>query len=118
MKKYLLLLQLFLLPSCQGDSPCKISVENFGKYLIVKVQNISDKTVTLAAQGHSISFAVKKKMGSWTYDMNNMTKRSGHVKLIAGEEKTIRKFISKYDKQLKYKLELICNGDKVETEEF
>lgn len=118
MKKLFIVILPLLLSSCLGSSPCQVSVQHFGKYLIVKVKNTSKKTVKLAAQRGKISLAVKKKMGSWSYDLNNLTRNTGTVNLVPEEELVTRKFISKYDKKYKYKLELVCNGKKVETNEF
>ncbi|MBT7609941.1 MAG: hypothetical protein HN576_09300 [Bacteriovoracaceae bacterium] len=103
---------------CSGNSPCDFQVESFRKYLIITITNTSPKNAFVSAQGQSVAIAVKKKMGSWTYDLNNLTSISGKKKILPGEVIKFRKFISKYDKQYKYKLELVCNNKKIESEEF
>jgi hypothetical protein len=119
LSKYLyILLLLTILTGCSNNSPCDFQVESFQKYLIITITNTSNKNVFVATQGRSVAIAVKKKMGSWTYDLNNMIRTSGKKKIIPGEIIKFRKFISKYDKQYKYKLELVCNNEKIESKEF
>jgi hypothetical protein len=69
-------------------------------------------------EGTSVAIAVKKKMGAWTYDLNNLTRTNGTKKVIPGQEITLRKYIIKYNKEFKYKFELVCNGKKVDSREF
>jgi hypothetical protein len=109
---------LIILSACTLNSPCDFKVKSFQKYLLVTITNTSSKNVFVKSQGRAISLAVKKKMGSWTYDLNNLTKTNGSKKILPGEVITFRKFISKYDKQYKYKLEIVCNGDKIESQAF
>ena len=109
---------LFILFGCQNNSPCDFKVKSFQKYFIIVIKNTSEKTVYVKTQGRAVSLAVKKKMGSWTYDLNNLTQTTGNQKILPGEEITFRKFIKKYDKEYKYKLELVCNGEKIESDEL
>ncbi len=114
---------LFLLPillgGCFGSSPCQVKLDDMGSYVVVEITNTSEKNLLLDAQGGKPALTVEKKLdGDWIYDLENMTRKSGTVKITPKETLIIRKYINKRDKSLKYRFEFKCDGDKVTTDEF
>ncbi|TNE94932.1 MAG: hypothetical protein EP326_16150 [Deltaproteobacteria bacterium] len=108
-----------LLSGCFGSSPCQVKLDDMGSYIVVEITNTTDKNLLLDAQGGKPALTVEKKLdGDWIYDLDNMTRKSGTVKLNPKETTTIRKYISKRDKKIKYRFEFKCDGDKVKTDEF
>lgn len=116
---FIVLLFPLVLGGCFGSSPCQVKLDDMGSYVLVEITNTSDKNLLLEAQGGKPALTVEKKLdGDWIYDLDNMTRKSGKVKITPKETKVIRKYISKRKKDIKYRFEFSCDGDKVKTKEF
>ncbi|MCO4793254.1 MAG: hypothetical protein KC493_06070, partial [Bacteriovoracaceae bacterium] len=93
--------------------------EDMGRFVLVNITNTSSKPVKIEAQSGKVALTVQKEIdGDWIYDMFNMTRKGGYVKVSPKETVVIRKYISKRDKSLKYRFELKCDGKKIKTDEF
>lgn len=116
---FILLSLPLLLAGCFGSSPCDVKLEDMGSYVVVEITNTSDKNLLLDAQSGKPALTVEKKLdGDWIYDLDNMTRKSGTVKITPKEKLIIRKYISKRKKDIPYRFEFKCDGDKVKTKEF
>ena len=117
--KLIIILLPWLLVGCLGSSPCDVKLNDMGSYVLVEITNTSNKNLLLETQGGKPALTVEKELdGDWIYDLDNLTRKSGKMKISPKETIVIRKYISKRNKEIKYRFEFSCNGDKVKTKEF